>query len=301
MDQHVETELKEAFSKCASVIPTDTDMRLRAIDYRPRTGRLSLRLTVGTLGGVAATAGTVISVIVLGGSQPAFAGWSAAPAPASASTAQTTTADSTCQTQLAASPGLVGSAPGGSWNPVTTDVRGPFTVAIFQNGGSTATCFVGPSITVVDRSNSDGGAVSGSSSVSRTGSAGGASSTSIMVGGTELGDILHMSVAHLNSTNDGSYTLVEGQLQADVTGVTLVRSDGSDVQASIGGGWFVAWWPGNEDLASGAITTPSGVTNEPLNLRPIGPPPSAGNGSCSINSQSTSSGQCTGSDGVGGS
>jgi hypothetical protein len=299
MDQNIETQLKEALSSVASRIPTDVDVRLRAIDYRPRTSRLSPRLTVGALGGVAATAGTVISIIVLGGSQPAFAGWTASPG--SASTAQTATADSTCQTQLADDPGPVVSAQGGSWSPVTTDVRGPFTVAIFQNGASTATCFVGPSITVVDSSSANGGAISGSSSVSRTGPAGGASSTSIMVGGTGLGDILHMSVARLNSANDGSYTLVEGQLQSVVTGLTLVRSDGSDVQASIGGGWFVAWWPGSQDVASAAISTVSGVTNEPLNLRPVGPPLNAGNGSCTVDNQSTSSGQCDSGDGTGGS
>jgi hypothetical protein len=75
--------------------------------------------------------GTVISVIVLGSVQPAFAGWSAAPSPASAS--EVTTADSAFQAKLASSPGFADSS---GWNAVTTDVRGPFTVVIFQEGGS---------------------------------------------------------------------------------------------------------------------------------------------------------------------
>ena len=103
-----------------------------------------------------------------------------------------------------------------------------------------------------------------------SGTGSGASST-IMGGGSESGGITHMTVAHLDSSSDGPYTLAEGQIQPDVTGVTLVRSDGTDVQATTGGGWFVAWWPGSQDVPSAEVTTPSGTTTEPLNL---GSPPS---------------------------
>ena len=150
MSQNLETELHAALSRQASKIPADAVARLRAVDYNPRTGRLSPRLTVGALGGAAVTAGTVISVVVLGGAQPAFAGWNASPTPASG--AEASTADAACQAKLAASPPPDGTTVGSGWTAVITDVRGPFTVVIFQDGTSDATCFIGPSFTVLSQS-----------------------------------------------------------------------------------------------------------------------------------------------------
>jgi hypothetical protein len=99
-----------------------------------------------------------------------------------------------------------------------------------------------------------------------------------------------MTVAHLDNGSNGAYTLAEGQIQPSVTGVTLARSDGSDVQASTGGGWFVAWWPGAQDVTSAEITTPSGVSNEPLNMHPLIPPVDTGSRSCdTVNGEATSS------------
>jgi hypothetical protein len=267
MNQSLETELHEAFSTYVARIPADAGVRLRAIEYRPRTTRLSPRVTAGALGGAVATAGTVISVIVLGSAQPAFAGWSAAPSPASG--AEATTADSACQAKLASSPGFADSS---GWNAVTTDVRAPFTVVIFQDDGSAATCFIGPSFTILSRSSVGADSMSVSGSNTQTGGVRGGASSSLAIGSTESGDITHMTVAHLDNGSNGAYTLAEGQIQPSVTGVTLARSDGSDVQASTGGGWFVAWWPGAQDVTSAEITTPSGVSNEPLNLHPLTPP-----------------------------
>jgi len=282
---NLEAELHDAFSTYALGIPADAGVRLRAVDYKPRTGRLSPRLTVGALGGVAATAGTVISVVVLGGAQPAFAGWTASPTPASGTAA--TAADAACQAKLASQLGS-----GGGWTPVTSDVRGPFTVVIFQDGSSSATCFIGPSFTVLSESSGSHGSesVSGSAEGEALGQALGAvNGGSIVVGGTASGDIQHMTVAHLDSASDGPYTLAEGQIQSGVTGVTLDRSDGTDVQASTGGGWFVAWWPGSQDVTSAVITTPSGTSNQPVTVQPLPSPPAPGtpNGqSCSGNSTS---------------
>ena len=64
------------------------------------------------------------------------------------------------------------------------------------------------------------------------------------------GDIEQMTVAHLTAGSQGAYSLAEGQLVSGVTGVTLVRSDGVDVVASTGSGWFVAWWPGSAGVTS---------------------------------------------------
>jgi hypothetical protein len=277
MDQLLETELNEVFSSYASRIPADTAVRLRAVDYKPRTGHLSPCLTVGALGGVAATAGTVISVVVLGGAQPAFAGWSASPTPATA--AQLASADAACQAKFASAPASPGTATPSSWSAAVTDVRGPYTMAIFQDGSANATCFIGPSFTAV--SFNDGSSHSmavGSSTGAKPGQEEGGSAST--VGGIESGDITQLTESHLDLTGDGPYTLVEGQIQPDVTGVTLVRSDGSDVQATTGGGWLVAWWPAAQGVTSAEVTTPSGVTNQTLNLDQSAPPvpPAGSNG-----------------------
>jgi hypothetical protein len=228
------------------------------------------------------TTGTVLSVVILGGASPAFAGWTASPTAASAS--QTASAEGSCQAQLASAPGFSGLADGAGWTAVATDVRGPFTLIVYQSGSSDATCLSGPSITAVSSSGGGSGEnmLHVSASLSPTGE--GISSTSIsLVVGSGSDGIGQGTIDHLDSTSDGAYTVIDGQLDADVTGVTLVRSDGEDIQASTGSGWFVAWWPGSLDATSAEITTPSGTTTETLNTPPLpSTPPASGSssGSC---------------------
>ena len=57
---------------------------------------------------------------------------------------------------------------------------------------------------------------------------------------------------------------MEGEVSSDVSGVTVVLQDGTDVGTTIGGGWFVAWWPNEEAAVSAEVTTPSGTINQPL-------------------------------------
>src|SRR5580658_10503194 len=105
-NEQLVSDLKAALSRHASALPAGAGDRLRTIDYRPRTSRIPPRLTVGVLAGAAATTGTVVSVVVLGSAGTAFAGWSAAPTAAPAG--QTSSADATCQAQLAAAPAAPG-------------------------------------------------------------------------------------------------------------------------------------------------------------------------------------------------
>ncbi|MGO9299639.1 MAG: hypothetical protein ACLP1E_11400 [Acidimicrobiales bacterium] len=274
MNHQLEDDLREAFALHASGMPTEVGERLRRIDYHPRTSRISPRLTVGALAGAAATTVVVVSVVVLGGAPAAFAGWTASPTPAVSG--QTATASSNCQAQLVALPNT---PPASGWSAVTTDLRGPYSLVIYQDGGATASCLTGPSLTAV--SISDGDAQFGS--VAGSGNEAGGGSSSTMIGTSGSGSIEHISVAHMASASQGAYTLVEGQIASDVTAVTLVRTDGVDIQASTGNGWFLAWWPGPQDVTSAEVTTPSGVTTQALNTSP---PPS---GSCDLNLQTTSS------------
>ena len=127
MKTEFEAEVREAFATRAGRLPVGAASRLRAIDYGPREHRIRTpAIGAGALVG-AATAGTALAV-VLGGSTPAYAGWSATPTTAAA---PSSSADASCQSQLSEAPrGPAGTSLGsGAWQSVLTDVRGPFTVA----------------------------------------------------------------------------------------------------------------------------------------------------------------------------
>ena len=59
-----------------------------------------------------------------------------------------------------------------------------------------------------------------------------------------------------------TYSLAEGRTGAGISGVTLTLDDGTNVQATVGNGWFIAWWPSSHLLKSAQLTTPNGVTTQ---------------------------------------
>jgi hypothetical protein len=297
MNDQLENDLRELFVSRASAVPADATMRLGGVSFHPRTGRRwSPKVTVGSLAGLAATTGTVVSVIVLGGAQPAFAGWTAAPTVVSLD--QSTTASQKCQSQIRQSSGGAGTS-SADWTPVDTDTRGPYTVIVYQDGSADATCFNGPSFTVINSesvANGDGQQAqsnsvsvnkgSGGSSGSVSGGGVGPSSVSVdtLIGGNSNA-VTQMTVSHLDldSASGGPYTLVEGQIAPGVTGVTLMRNDGEGIQATTGSGWLVAWWPGSEGISSAEVTTSSGQTSESFDTTTL-PSPSGGAQSCNSSS-----------------
>ena len=160
-----------------------------------------------------------------------------------------------------------------------TDVRGPFTVALFQDDGAYAACFTSSSFTEVNQISSNGaGASSGSMSVSRNGAGEGSgqgAEASVTVSGTSSGDLQNVVQNHLSTSADGAYTLVDGRTASGITGVTLVQQGGQDVVATVADGWFVAWWPGTAQATSVQVSTASGTTSEQLEQLPMpkGPGP----------------------------
>ncbi len=271
MKTEFETEVREAIAARAGRLPVGAAARLRTIDYGPREHRLRApAIGVGALAG-AATAGTALAV-VLGSSTPAYAGWSATPTTAAA---PSPAADASCQSQLSdAPPGPAGASLGsGAWQNVLTDVRGPFTVALFQSDGAYAACFTSPSFTEVNElssSPSAGGAQSGELSVRGGSAAGGGSGPSagqsaVVLEGTSSGDLSQVVENHLTTTSQGPYTLIDGRVANGVTGVTLVREDAPDVVATVADGWFVAWWPGAASPATSAqVTNATATSTEPF-------------------------------------
>ncbi len=268
MSEALEAELRAAFAERAHDVSAQAVDRLRRIDYRPRSRTLRPRVAFGAGAALAATGGAVVALVGLGaGASPAFAGWSATPtAPASG---ETTGALQQCTSQLA---GMQASGlPTGGWQPVLTDTRGPFTAMILSSGGASATCFTGPSVTTVNENDTQGIQGSASEHVS-AGSATSASPSSVSVlglGGSTTAPISRGSQSHLTTSGGQPYTFVQGQVGADVTGVKLLLSDATDVQATVADGSFVAWWPGSANATSAQIASASGVTTQQLTFTPL--------------------------------
>ena len=279
MTTELENEVRQAMATKAGALPGGSAARVRAFDYHPRRRRAPVAAAFAG----AATAGTVVAVVVTGGAPAAYAGWSATPTSAAT---PSPTADASCQSQLENSgsvpPGTSEPA-SGTWSSVLTDVRGPFTVGLFQNGSAYAACFTSPSFTVLNQVSSDGsGHAGGRISVSQQAdgtqspsSAGQAirNSVGIAISRTSSGSLTHVVQDHLSNTSDGAYTFVDGTTAAGVTGVTLGLDDGQDVVATVADGWFLAWWPGGATANSAQVSTASGTSNEQLVPLSVPTPP----------------------------
>jgi hypothetical protein len=276
MKSAFEEQLSGAFSQRAATVPRTSTERLRSVDYHPRRHRLGVPVAVGAgAAASAATVGTVLAV-VLGGATPAYAGWSPAPT-ASTTASPSPQASQSCLTSLPSNQPAGGELGSGSWQSVLTDVRGPFTVALFQNDGAYAACFTSSSFTEVTQVSADDGSASNAQtangSVRGLGSGGPAGGmSSVTVGGTSSGDLQNVVQTHLATSADGPYTLVDGRVASGVTAVNLVLDNGQDVVATVADGWLIAWWPGSATATSSQVTTASGTSTEPLHSATKGPP-----------------------------
>jgi hypothetical protein len=256
----------DAWARARAAVTEASGNALSGADERPRTRR-RWPLTVGLLGTASGTA-ALVSVLMLGGPSPAFAGWSATPRYLTA--AQTAATQNDCRANLPTSLAQ------GSWTQVATDTRGPYTVAVYKSGTTLASCLTGPSFTTVQAESltSDNAMVSASGGPA-PGTAG--SSTGRLSSGGEIEQLL---VSHFSEAENGPYTVAEGRLEPGVSAVTLVLGNGQDVTATSGSGWLVAWWPGSDDVTAAQITSTSGTVTVPLSEMPSPTPPRLpGNGS----------------------
>jgi hypothetical protein len=133
----------------------------------------------------------------------------------------------------------------GSGTPVLTDTRGPYTASIYADG---TTCVEGNGIEI--------------SSTSGGGTPAGIPTGTIQLNGAGQSD------------SDGhALTMVDGPVGAGVTGVTITRSDGSSVQATVDNGWYLAWWPGSERAVTAQVATASGTGTQTFPSGPQRPAP----------------------------
>jgi hypothetical protein len=66
----------------------------------------------------------------------------------------------------------------------------------------------------------------------------------------------------MENSSGQALTLVDGRIGAGVRSVRIDRSDGSSVQATVSGGWYLAWWPGTARATTADVTSTTGVVRE---------------------------------------
>jgi hypothetical protein len=155
-------------------------------------------------------------------------------------------------------------------SPVLTDSRGPYTAYIYADSTTSDLCLRGNGVSMS----------SSSTSVAPTSVAAG----QIQVGGGGTRDSAGKAL-----------TLVDGRTGAGVTAVTIERSDGSSVQATVANGWYLAWWPGTVSATDARITTASGTSTAAFPSAPALPAPACPSGSRCAAGYSFSSGSHRGS------
>jgi hypothetical protein len=203
------------------------------------------RLARWAVVGMAAIAAAVSLLVVGttgGGPSSAFAGWSATPTTTAAS-GQVQAAESACQSV----PGLPQGSPDlASLTPTLVDTRGPFSLLIYTQNGTSTVCLAG-------LPHSGAAIFSAGEPYSAT------------IDPTAIEPEWHEAAGAL-VVGQGPYHLLVGQTGSDVTGVTLTMDDGGTVQTTTANGWFAAWWPGSPGVRAANVTTGSGSTTQQLNV-----------------------------------
>ena len=138
-------------------------------------------------------------------------------------------------------------------SPVLTDSRGPYTASIYADSTTSDVCLSGNGVSMSSSSTSTAPASVAAGQIQLDG------------GGTR-------------DAAGNALTLVDGPTGAGVTAVTIERSDGSSVQATVANGWYLAWWPGTVTATKAAVTTASGTSTVAFPSTPALPAPDCPSG-----------------------
>ena len=141
----------------------------------------------------------------------------------------------------------------GLGSPILTDSRGPYAASIYANSTTSDVCLSGNGVSMSS------------------------SSTSVAPASVAAGQIQSGGGGRRDSAGN-ALTLVDGRTGAGVTAVTIERSDGSSVQATVANGWYLAWWPGTVAATNAQVTTASGTSTVAFPATPALPAPTCPSG-----------------------
>jgi hypothetical protein len=185
---------------------------------------------------------------------PAFAGWTAQPT--SPTSGQLSTAETMCASLaavLASTPGNTASATLPSMS--LSDVRGPYSLLVYGTTNP-ALCVLGNGHSSLHE---DGVTIGMSSAVGNSVVLRSSGSESVTTNpSSPTPPAPGAAVVNVNNTtNDNGqfFSVIEGSVGSQVSGATLLLSDGSSVVATVSNGLFAAWWPSQATVSSIQVTT----------------------------------------------
>jgi hypothetical protein len=216
-----EAELERADAAFARIVATHIDEPLPTGPDRPHRRRSRLLVIVGLAG----AAGVAIPALLLGGGT-AYGSWTPTPEPLAVVAAAK--AATTCRAVLG--------VPDGGERVAVAERRGEWTYVLLAGPGTEAVCLMPNDL--VGQNHPDRDDVFGSYDTDPP------APPALEPDGID--EITSMQ----GSTEEGWFVWSEGYVGSDVTGVTVHTSSGLDIEASLAGNRFAAWWPASKQSSS---------------------------------------------------
>ncbi len=207
-----EAERGRADAAFARIVATPSDELATAERERPHRGRSRLLVTLGLAG----AAGLAIPGLLLGGGN-AYGSWTPTPVPLTDVAAAATT----CRAAL--------DVPDRGERVAVAERRGGWTYVLLDGPGTEAVCLMPDDLV-------------GQDATARKDFFGSYDTDAVAPPTVDPGRIDETSSMQ-GSTEEGWVTWVAGYVGSNVTGVTVHTDSGPDLEASVAGNRFAAWWP----------------------------------------------------------
>ena len=213
-----EAERTRADAAFANILATPVDGAVPVEPIAPRRRRTRLLVTAGV-----AAAGTAVAVpgLLLGGGT-AYGSWT--PTPEALTAGSAAAAATTCRAALG--------VPDQGEHVALAERRGDWTYVLLSGPDAETTCLMPNDLVGQDPAAREDFF--------------GTSSADAPAAPTLRPDRIDETTSMDGSTDEGWFTWTEGYVGSDVAGVTVHTSSGLDVEASVRGDRFAAWWPSVE-------------------------------------------------------
>ena len=210
-------ELERADAAFARIVATPNDEPVTVEPNRPRRRRSRLVVAAGLAG----AAGVAIPGLLFGGGT-AYGSWTPTPEPLTDAAAAKAAA--TCRAALA--------EPDRGERVAVAERRGEWTYVLLAGPRTEATCLM-PDDLIAHEAPAD----------HKDEGFFGSYDYDNAVPPTVASDRIDETTSMQGSTDEGWFTWSGGYVGSDVTGVTVHTSSGLDIEASVAGNRFAAWWP----------------------------------------------------------
>ena len=210
-----EAERERADAAFARIVATPSDGPVPVEAGRPHRRRSRLLVALGAAG----AAGVAVPALLLGGGS-AYGSWT--PMPVGLTDVEGAAAATTCRAAL--------DVPDRGERVAVSERRGDWTYVLLAGSRTEAACLMPDDLV-------------GQDPTAREGIFFGSYDTDAPAPPTVAPDRIDETSSMEGSTEEGWFLWVEGYVGSDVIGVTVHPSSGPDIEASVVGDRFAAWWP----------------------------------------------------------